>query len=56
MWNSKWIKTASHRLALSPQGTLNIFPDHFQREYLQMGYGLLFYNEEYAALRLPECK
>ncbi len=53
---SKWVKTASHGLVLSPQGTLNIFPVRSQREYPQMGYGLLFHNGEYAALRLPECK
>lgn len=58
-WNdplSKWVKAASHGLVLSPQGTLNIFPVRSQREYPQMGYGLLFHNGEYFAVRLPECR
>lgn len=53
---SKWVKAASHGLVLSPQGTLNIFPVRSQREYPQMGYGLLFHNGEYFAVRLPECR
>ena len=53
---SKWVKAASHGLVLSPQGTLNIFPVRSQREYPQMGYGLLFHNGEYVTLRLPECR
>lgn len=53
---SKWVKAASHGLVLSPQGTLNIFPVRSQREYPQMGYGLLFHNGEYITLRLPECR
>ncbi len=53
---SKWIKAASHGLVLSPQGTLNIFPVRSQREYPQMGYGLLFHNGEYTVLKLPDCR
>lgn len=53
---SKWVKAASHGLVLSPQGTLNIFPVRSQREYPQMGQGLLFHNGEYITLQLPECK
>lgn len=53
---SKWVKAASHGLVLSPQGTLNIFPVRVQREYPQMGRGLLFHNGEYITVQLPECK
>lgn len=53
---SKWIKAASYGLVLSPQGTLNIFPVRVQREYPQMGQGLLFRNGEYVTVQLPECK
>lgn len=53
---SKWVKAASHGLVLSPQGTLNIFPVRVQREYPQMGRGLLFHNGEYVTVQLPECK
>lgn len=53
---SKWVKAASHGLVLSPQGTLNIFPIRSQREYPQMGQGLLFHNGEYITLQLPECR
>lgn len=53
---SKWIKAASHGLVLSQQGTLNIFPVRVQREYPQMGQGLLFHNGEYVRVQLPECK
>lgn len=53
---SKWVKAASNGLVLSPQGTLNIFPVRSQREYPQMGQGLLFRNGEYVTLRLPECR
>ncbi|MDE7284199.1 MAG: type VII secretion protein EssC [Lachnospiraceae bacterium] len=53
---SKWVKAASHGLVLSPQGTLNIFPVRSQREYPQMGRGLLFHNGEYITVQLPECK
>lgn len=53
---SKWVKAASHGLVLSPQGTLNIFPVRVQREYPQMGQGLLFHNGEYVKVQLPECK
>ena len=53
---SKWVKAASHGLVLSPQGTLNIFPVRTQREYPQMGQGLLFHNGEYITLLLPECR
>ncbi len=53
---SKWVKAASHGLVLSPQGTLNIFPVRSQREYPQMGQGLLFHNGEYITLQLPECR
>lgn len=53
---SKWVKAASHGLVLSPQGTLNIFPVRVQREYPQMGYGLLFHNGEYVKVQLPECR
>lgn len=53
---SKWVKAASHGLVLSPQGTLNIFPVRVQREYPQMGQGLLFHNGEYVRVQLPESK
>lgn len=53
---SKWVKAASHGLVLSPQGTLNIFPVRTQREYPQMGRGLLFHNGEYVTVQLPECR
>ena len=53
---SKWVKAAAHGLVLSPQGTLNIFPVRMQREYPQMGRGLLFHNGEYITVQLPECK
>ncbi len=53
---SKWVKAASHGLVLSPQGTINIFPVRVQREYPQMGQGLLFHNGEYVKVQLPECK
>lgn len=53
---SKWVKAASNGLVLSPQGTLNIFPVRSQREYPQMGQGLLFHNGEYLTLQLPECQ
>lgn len=53
---SKWVKSASHGLVLSPQGILNIFPVRSAREYPQMGYGLLFHNGEYVRVQLPECK
>ena len=53
---SKWVKAASHGLVLSPQGTLNIFPVRVQREYPQMGQGLLFHNGEYVKVQLPECQ
>lgn len=53
---SKWVKAASHGLVLSPQGTLNIFPVRSQREYPQMGRGLLFHNGEYVTVQIPECK
>lgn len=53
---SKWVKAASYGLLLSQQGTLNIFPVRTQREYPQMGQGLLFHNGEYVRVQLPECK
>lgn len=53
---SKWVKAATYGLVLSQQGTLNIFPVRTQREYPQMGQGLLFHNGEYVRVQLPECK
>lgn len=53
---SKWVKKASHGLVLSPQGTLNIFPVRVQREYPQMGRGLLFHNGAYVTVLLPKCE
>lgn len=53
---SKWVKAAAHGLVLSSQGTLNIFPVRTQREYPQMGRGLLFHNGEYVTVQLPECQ
>lgn len=53
---SKWVKKASHGLVLSPQGTLNIFPVRVQREYPQMGRGLLFHNGAYVTVLLPGCE
>lgn len=53
---SKWVKGASHGLVLSQQGTINIFPVRTQREYPQMGQGLLFSNGAYVTVQLPECK
>lgn len=53
---SKWVKAAAHGLVLSQQGILNIFPVRVQREYPQMGQGLLFHNGEYVRVQLPECK
>lgn len=53
---AKWVKAAAHGLVLSPQGTLNIFPVRTQREYPQMGQGLLFHNGEYVRVQLPECR
>lgn len=51
---SKWVKAASHGLVLGPQGALNIFPVRVQREYPQMGQGLLFHNGEYVKVQLPK--
>lgn len=51
---AKWVKATAHGLVLSAQGTLNIFPVRLQREYPQMGYGLLFHNGEYVRVKLPE--
>lgn len=53
---SKWVKKASDGLVLSPQGTLNIFPVKLQREYPQMGRGLLFHNGAYVTVLLPGCE
>ena len=53
---SKWVKKAAHGLVLSPQGTLNIFPVRVQREYPQMGRGLLFHNGAYVTVLLPGCE
>ncbi len=51
---TRWVKSAANGLVLSSQGTLNIFPVRIQREYPQMGYGLLFHNGEYIRVKLPE--
>lgn len=52
---SRWVKSASEGLVLSPQGTLNIFPVPSTREYPVFGEGLLFHNGTYQRLLLPEC-